>query len=71
MIGSKMASITSKEMQATVERGEDRSNWARIRREVQAGIEPADDIDSSDATELMRKAIAKCRTGRERVAICP
>jgi len=71
MTGSKMTSITPEEMLAAVARGEDCSDWARIRREVQAGIEPADDVDSPDATELMRKAIAKRRAGRERVAICP
>lgn len=72
MSGSKMTSITSEEIQAAVARSEDRSDWERIRREAQAGIEPADDMDSPDATELMREAIAKRRAERgnkEQVAI--
>lgn len=64
MTGSKTTSMTTDEMRAARERGETHSDWDRVRREVAAGIEPAFDEDSPDASALMEQAIAKRRTGR-------
>lgn len=64
MTGLSMTSMTLDEMRAALERGEDRSDWERIRREARDGIEPADDEDSPDATDLMRSEISKRRAGR-------
>jgi len=40
------------------------SGWERVRREAREGIEPAEDEDSPDASELMRVEIEKRRRGR-------
>ncbi|CAK0746916.1 BrnA antitoxin family protein [Gammaproteobacteria bacterium] len=64
MTGLQMTSMTLDEMRAARERGEDRSDWERVRREAHDGIEPADDEDSPDASELMRSEVAKRRAGR-------
>lgn len=64
MSGSPMTSMTLEEMRAARERGESKSDWARVRSEQAAGIEPAADADSPDATQGMREAVAKRRAGR-------
>lgn len=64
MSGSKMITMTSKEMRAARERGESKTDWALLRQNQRDGIEPEDDEDSPDATELMRETVAKRRAGR-------
>lgn len=64
MTGSKMTTMKIDDMRAARERGESKSDWEAIRRDITAGIEPADDEDSLDATALMRTEIAKRRSGR-------
>lgn len=64
MTGSKMTSMTTNDMRAARDRGEDKSDVALIRRNALAGVEPADDEDSPDASALMREALAKRRAGR-------
>jgi uncharacterized protein (DUF4415 family) len=59
-----MTSMTLNEMRSALERGEDKSDYDLIRRNAAAGIEPASDEDSPDASTLMRKEIAKRRAGR-------
>ncbi len=41
-----------------------KTDWARVRREAAAGIEPAVDSDSPCAAELMREEITHIRRGR-------
>jgi hypothetical protein len=55
MTGSKMTSMTTIEMRAARDRGEDKSDVALIRHNARAGIEPVDDEDSPDASVLMRE----------------
>lgn len=43
MVKIKMTSMTLEEMQAARARGESQSDWARIKREQAAGLEPAED----------------------------
>ena len=64
MTGSKMTSMTLEEMRAARALGKSGSDFERIRREAKAGIEPAVDADSPDASALIRVAIAKRRAGR-------
>lgn len=64
MTGSKMTSMTTNEMRAARTRGEDKSDIALIRRNALAGVEPADDEHSPDATALMRETLVKRRAGR-------
>ncbi|CAK0781430.1 conserved hypothetical protein [Gammaproteobacteria bacterium] len=56
--------MTLDEMRAACERGEDQSDWEAIQRKAVLGIEPEDDEDSPNVTELMLAAIAKRRAGR-------
>jgi uncharacterized protein (DUF4415 family) len=56
--------MTTSDMRAARDRGEDKSDVALIRRNAMAGIEPADDEDSPDASTLMRETLAKRRAGR-------
>jgi uncharacterized protein (DUF4415 family) len=64
MIGSKMTTMTADEMRVAHERGESKTDWAFLRQNELDGIEPEDDADSPDATQLMREAVAKRRAGR-------
>ena len=64
MTGTKMTSMTLNDMCASRARGEDKSDFELIRRNAAAGIEPADDEDSPDASALMREMIVKRRAGR-------
>lgn len=64
MTGLKTTSMTLEELQAARARGESRSDWARIKREQAAGLEPAEDEDSPDATQLLQAEVAKRRAGR-------
>ncbi|OHC67122.1 MAG: hypothetical protein A2045_13910 [Rhodocyclales bacterium GWA2_65_20] len=64
MTGSKTTSMTLEEMRVARARGESKTDWARIRREQAAGIEPAPDEDAPDATDTMRETIARRRAGR-------
>ena len=66
MTGSKMTSMTLAEMRAACERGEDLSDWERIRADKLAGIEPEEDEDSPNASELMRETIEKEHAARKR-----
>ena len=64
MTGSKMTSTTLDDMRAARERGETQSDFDLIRHNSVAGVEPADDEDSPDASALMRAEVAKRRAGR-------
>jgi uncharacterized protein (DUF4415 family) len=64
MTGSKMTTMTSDEMRVARERGESKTDWAFLRQNEMDGIEPEDDADSPDATQLMREAVVKRRAGR-------
>lgn len=64
MTGSKMVSMTSEAMRAGRARGESQSDWARVKREQAAGVEPAADVDSPDATAAIREVVARRRVGR-------
>ena len=52
--GTKMTTMTLEEMRAARERGESQSDWKRVHRMVQDGIEPAEDDASPNAAALMR-----------------
>lgn len=64
MSGSQMTSMTLEEMRAARERGESKTDWARVRGEQASGAEPTADADSPDATQLMREAVTTRRAGR-------
>ena len=64
MTGSKMTTMTLEEMRAARERGESQTDWKRVHRMVQDGIEPAEDEDSPNAAALMRADLEKRRRGR-------
>ena len=64
MSGLRTTSMTLEEMRAARERGESKSDWARVRSEQAADVEPPADADSSDATQLMREATATRRSNR-------
>jgi len=68
MTGSHMTSMTLEEMRAACARGEDRSDWEQVRREVGAGVEPAPDAESPDASDLLRAEIQMRRRGRPRAS---
>ncbi|MFA6922301.1 MAG: BrnA antitoxin family protein [Gallionella sp.] len=61
MSGLKMTTMTLEEMRAARERGESKSDWKRIHRMVQDGIEPVEDEDSSNAAVLLRAEVEKRR----------
>ena len=64
MTGSKMTTMTAEEMRAARESGKSQSDWDRVRRMVNKGIEPAEDEDSPNAASLMRADLEKRRAGR-------
>ena len=64
MTDSKTTSTTLDEMRTACARGESRTDWERVRRDVAAGVEPVLDDDSPDASHLIEEAIAKRRAGR-------
>ncbi|MGZ5027066.1 MAG: BrnA antitoxin family protein [Methylobacter sp.] len=64
MTGSKMTITTLDDMRIARERGQSKSDWEAVRRDITAGIEPVDDEDSPDAAALMRSEIIKRRAGR-------
>ncbi len=64
MTGSKMTTMTTDEMRAARESGKSQSDWDRVRRMVNNGIEPAEDEDSPNAAALMRADMGKRRLGR-------
>ena len=64
MSGSKTTSMTLDEMRAAHARGESRTDWERVHRDVAADVEPVLDDDSPDASDLIEQAIAKRRAGR-------
>ena len=64
MNGSKTTSMTLDEMRAAHARGESRTDWERVRRDVAESVEPVLDDDSPDASHLIEQAIAKRRAGR-------
>lgn len=66
--GSKMTSTTLDEMRAARALGKSASDFERIRREAKAGIEPAVDDDSPDASELIRSTIDQRRAEHPRSA---
>jgi uncharacterized protein (DUF4415 family) len=53
--------MTLEQMQASRERGESQSDFAKILARLNAGYEPQEDADSPDATSLIHAAIAKQR----------
>ncbi len=63
MSGS-MTRMTLDEMKQARDKGQSQTDWARIRRNAQQGIEPVEDEDAPDASLLMREAITKRRVGR-------
>ncbi|NOT11048.1 MAG: BrnA antitoxin family protein [Methylococcaceae bacterium] len=64
MTGLKMTMMTIEEMRSARERGESKTDVALLRQNKLADVEPEDDEDSPDATELMREVIARRRAGR-------
>jgi len=68
MTGSNMTSMTLEEMRAACARGEDRSDWEQVRRDASAGVEPAPDAESPDASALLRTEIEKRHRGRPRAS---
>ncbi len=64
MTGSKMTSMTFEEMRTARERGESKSDWAKVQADQQAGRDPAEDEDSPDVSVAMRDAIDRRRFGR-------
>ena len=64
MTGLKMTTMTLDAMRAAREQGKELSDFESIRRDMAAGIEPADDDDSPDASMMMRAAVEKRRAGR-------
>ena len=54
----KITTLTLKEMCATRESGESKTDLALLHQNKLADIEPEDDEDSPDATLAIRKAIA-------------
>ena len=66
MTGSNMTSMTLEEMREACACGEDRSDWEQVRRDADAGVEPAPDAESPDASALLRAEIEKRRRGRPR-----
>ena len=64
MTGSKMTTMKTEDMRAARARGESKSDFVRVKKMVQAGIEPAVDEDSPNAAVLMRAEIEKRKTGR-------
>jgi hypothetical protein len=52
------------EMRAASERGADQSDFDLIRRNAAAGVAPAEDEDTPDASALMRATLNKRRAGR-------
>ncbi len=64
MTGLKMTTMTIDEMRAARERGESKTDLAILRQQQLTGIEPEDDEDSPDASQLMREAITQRRAGR-------
>jgi uncharacterized protein (DUF4415 family) len=53
--------MTSKQMQINRINGKSKSDFALIRANAAAGIEPAQDNDSPDATTLIKEAIKRGR----------
>ena len=53
--------MTLQQMQAARAKGESKSDFTALRARLHAGYEPATDIDSPDATHLIRAAMAKQR----------
>ena len=41
-----------------------KTDWERVRREADAGVEPADDTDSPCAANLMREELSRIGRGR-------
>lgn len=64
MTAPKPTSMTLDQMRAARTQGKSASDLARIRHDAAAGVEPAVDRDSPDASAAMRKEIAKRHAGR-------
>lgn len=64
MTGLKMTTMTIEDRRSAREHGESKTDVALLRQNKLASVEPEDDEDSPDATELMREAIAQRRAGR-------
>jgi uncharacterized protein (DUF4415 family) len=63
MPGSNMKTITLDEMRVARERSESQSDWKRVRRMINDGIEPADDEESPNAAGLMQAKLEKIYSG--------
>ena len=59
MNGLKTTTLTLEQMRSRRAQGASKTDWARLKREVAAGVEPADDEDSPDATQTLRGLKAK------------
>ncbi|NLY40710.1 MAG: BrnA antitoxin family protein [Desulfovibrionales bacterium] len=64
MPGSKTTVMTAEEMRSYRARGESCTDWERLRAEQDAGLEPALDADSPDATDTLREVVVQRRVGR-------
>jgi uncharacterized protein (DUF4415 family) len=56
--------MTVEQMRAARKRGESQSDWEAVRQRIEAGVEPEEDEDSPEGTEVIREAIAKRRAGQ-------
>jgi uncharacterized protein (DUF4415 family) len=56
--------MKTEDMRAARARGESKSDFVRVKKMVQSGIEPAADDDSPNAAVLMRAEIEKRKSGR-------
>ncbi|SJZ35964.1 Uncharacterized conserved protein, DUF4415 family [Trichlorobacter thiogenes] len=59
-----IVSHTSEELKAMRARGESKSDWTRVKRNYDAGIEPAADEDSPDMSAALREHVATLKRGR-------
>ncbi|TVQ72198.1 BrnA antitoxin family protein [Ectothiorhodospira sp. BSL-9] len=64
MSGLKTTTLTLEQMRSHRAQGESKTDWARLKCEVEAGVEPTDDEDSPDATQKLREVVEKRQVGR-------
>lgn len=64
MNGSVTQKMTLEAMKQARANGQSQSDWERVRRNAEQGVEPIEDEDAPDASLLMREALTKRRVGR-------
>ena len=64
MTAPKTTPMTVEQMRAARTQGKSASDFAHIRRDASAGMEPTVDRDSPDASALICKEVVKRRAGR-------